>query len=237
MRSLSASAESTTPGAAEDRRIVLSLRDVVKRWKGMSAAVLDGVTLRLVAGEAVGVHGRNGTGKTTLLRVAAGLITPDSGHLDLEGTSPEANRRDFQRRIGYVSAGNGALFARLTVDHHLAFCSRLALLDGEAARRASARVVDDFALDELRGKRVDRLSSGQRQRLRLALGFLHDPAVVLLDEPATSLDEPARGLLQDALDRLRARGGAAIVCSPSRSADGLGLDRTLLVRDGLLVEE
>ncbi len=216
---------------------MLSLRDIVKRWKGMAAAVLDGVSLRLLEGDVVGVHGRNGTGKTTLLRVAAGLIAPDSGEVDLEGTSPEANRRDFQRRIGYVSAGNGALFARLTVEHHLAFCSRLALLDAETARRASARVAEDFALDELRGKRVDRLSSGQRQRLRLALGFLHDPAVVLLDEPATSLDQPARELLQDALDRLRARGAAAIVCSPSRSAEGLGLDRSFLVRDGLLVEE
>jgi ABC-type multidrug transport system ATPase subunit len=216
---------------------VFSLQGIVKRWQGMSAPVLDGVSLRLGAGEVVGVHGRNGSGKTTLLRVAAGLITPDSGRVELAGTSPEANRRDFQRRIGFVSAGNGALFARLTVDHHLAFCSRLALLDGESARRASPRVVDDFALDELRGKRVDRLSSGQRQRLRLALGFLHDPDVILLDEPGTSLDEPARRLLEGALQRACGRGTAALVCSPSRSAEGLRLDRSFVVRDGLLVEE
>jgi ABC-type multidrug transport system ATPase subunit len=214
---------------------VFSLRDIVKRWNGMPAAVLDGVSLRLEAGETVGIHGRNGSGKTTLLRVAAGLITPDSGQVELEGAGPETDRRAFHRRVGFVSAGNGALFARLTVDHHLAFSARLALLDPERLREATGLVVEDFALDELRGKRVDRLSSGQRQRLRLALGFLHDPALVLLDEPATSLDEPACELLQGALDRRRARGGAAIVCSPNPSADGLRIDRSLLVRDGHLV--
>jgi ABC-type multidrug transport system ATPase subunit len=216
---------------------VFALNDIVKRWPGMQAAVLDAVSLRLAAGEAVGIHGRNGSGKTTLLRVAAGLITPDSGEVDLDGAGPETNRREFNRRIGFVSAGNGALFARLTVDHHLAFCSRLALLGPDEAREASARAVADFALDELRGKRVDRLSSGQRQRLRLALGFLHSPAVILLDEPETSLDAPARKLLSDALDRHRARGAAAIVCSPSPATEGVSLDRSLFVRDGRLVEE
>jgi ABC-type multidrug transport system ATPase subunit len=216
---------------------LFSLEGVVKQWPKVAAPVLAGVSLRLGAGEAVGVHGRNGSGKTTLLRIAAGLITPDSGRVELEGTSPESGRREFQRRIGFVSAGNGALFARLSVDHHLAFCGRLALLDAEAARRASAEVVEDFALDELRGKRVDRLSSGQRQRLRLALGFLHDPRVLLLDEPGTSLDEPARGLLAAALERRRARGVAAIVCSPSPAAEGVTVDRSFLVRDGDLVAE
>jgi ABC-type multidrug transport system ATPase subunit len=215
---------------------VLALSGIVKRWPGMPSAVLDGVSLRLAEGEAVGVHGRNGSGKTTLLRVAAGLITPDAGAVELEGDSPETSRRAFHRRVGFVSAGNGALFARLTVDDHLAFCSRLALLDAPTARRASARAIDDFALDELRGKRVDRLSSGQRQRLRLALGFLNDPAVVLLDEPGTSLDEPARRLLAEALERRLAGGAAAIICSPS-PAEGLGVDRSFLVRDGHLVAE
>ncbi len=216
---------------------MFSLRDIAKHWEGMPAPVLDRVSLRLGAGEAVGVHGRNGSGKTTLLRVAAGLITPDSGRVELDGASPESSRREFQRRIGFVSAGNGALFARLTVDHHLTYCARLALLDPEAALAARARVAGDFALDELRGKRVDRLSSGQRQRLRLALGFLHEPSVILLDEPETSLDQPARELLREALGGLRERGGAAIVCSPDASGEALGLDRSLLVRDGLLVSE
>jgi len=203
----------------------------------MPAPVLDHVSLHLGAGEAVGVHGRNGSGKTTLLRVASGLITPDSGEVELDGAGPERSRPAFQRRIGFVSAGNGALFARLTVDHHLAFCARLALMGPAAAHEASARAVDDFALAELRGKRVDRLSSGQRQRLRLALGFLHDPAVILLDEPETSLDAPARKLLSAALDRHRARGAAAVICSPSPAADGPSLDRSLFVQDGRLVEK
>ena len=216
---------------------MFTLRDIVKRWEGMPGPVLDGVSLRVAPGEVVVVHGRNGSGKTTLLRVAAGLITPDAGEVDLDGAGPEANRREFNRRIGFVSAGNGALFARLTVDHHLTYCSRLALLAPDHARDAVARVAEHFELDELRGKRVDRLSSGQRQRLRLALGFLAEPAVLLLDEPDTSLDAPARKLLADALGRHRARGAAAIVCSPGPSVEGLSFDRAFLVRDGELISE
>jgi len=212
----------------------LELRAIVKRWKGAPAPVLAGVDLDLDHGAIVAVTGRNGTGKTTLLRVAAGLIAPDSGAVRVAGLDPESQRREFQRHVGFVSAGNAALYARLTVDDHLSMVARLALLSRVERPKAMLRVLEQFELAELRGKRVDRLSMGQRQRLRLALGFLHQPEVMLLDEPENSLDDQAVGLLARALTDLRERGGAAIVCSPSGVHDALSFDRRLALADGKL---
>ncbi len=229
--------ETAEPEDVTGQQVALSLRDVVKRWKGAPAPVLDAVSMDVPAGEIVLVNGRNGAGKTTLLRIAAGMLKPDAGRVEVGGVDPEADRREFQRRIGFLSAGNGALFGRLTVDHHLSLSSALAMLSRDDARRARARVLDQFMLDELRDKRVDRISSGQRQRVRLALAFLHEPDVVLLDEPETSLDDAGLELLGAALGRVRERRGAGIVCSPGWADDRLGAGRRFMVRDGGLVEE
>src|SRR3954463_6218107 len=80
----------------------LAMRGIVKRWKGAPAPVLAGVDLDLEPGRLVAVSGRNGTGKTTLLRIAAGLIAPDSGVVSVAGFDPERERREFQRRVGFV---------------------------------------------------------------------------------------------------------------------------------------
>jgi ABC-2 type transport system ATP-binding protein len=212
----------------------LAMRGIVKRWKGLDAPVLAGVDLDLEPGTIVAVTGRNGTGKTTLLRIAAGIIRADSGAVRIAGFDPEKERREYQRRVGFVSAGSAALYARLTVDDHLSMVARLALLPRLERARKALHVLERFELAELRGKRVDRLSMGQRQRLRLALGFLHAPEVILLDEPENSLDDQAVGLLAAALTELRDRGGAAIVCSPSGVHDALSFDQRLALADGRL---
>jgi ABC-2 type transport system ATP-binding protein len=94
--------------------------------------------------------------------------------------------------------------------------------------------IGTFALEPLLGRRVDRLSMGQRQRLRLALAFVHAPSVVMLDEPATSLDEDGIAVLQQAIDALKARGGAALVCLPSGWEQSLSIDRSLSLTAGTL---
>jgi ABC-2 type transport system ATP-binding protein len=146
----------------------------------------------------------------------------------------EAHRTEFQRRLGFLSAGNTGLYARLKVEHHLEYWARLAYVPRARRAHAIGAALDDFGLHDLCGRRVDRLSMGQRQRLRLALAFLHDPEVVLLDEPRTSLDAEGLALIGDALDRLRARGGAAVVCAPTGEDAGVTFDRTHVVSDGRL---
>lgn len=210
------------------------MRGAVKQWPGAPRPVLDRVDLQIEPGEVVSISGRNGTGKTTLLRIAAGLITPDAGSVRIAGLDPQRERRACHRRLGFVGAGSSALYARLTVDHHLDMWARLALLPRGRRRPAIARAAERFELAELRGQRTDRLSMGQRQRLRLALGFLHSPDVVLLDEPENSLDDEAAALLGEAIEDVRARGGAVVVCSPSGVRDALWVDRRLVLSGGRL---
>ena len=224
--------------AADDPRrgtgAVLRLEGIVKVWDGAGPPVLSGAELAVEAGTAVAVAGANGAGKTTMLRVAAGLIVPDAGTVSIEGLDPERERTEFQRRVGFLSAGNSGLYARLKAEDHLELWSRLALVPRRERDAAVERTLDTFDLRAICGRRVDRLSMGQRQRLRMALAFLHVPSVVLLDEPATSLDEAGIALLDRALDELRGRGGAAVVCVPTGWARMLSLDRELALVDGRL---
>ena len=210
----------------------LALEGILKSWGGQP--VLRGVDARIEAGTAVSISGANGAGKTTLLRIAAGLIVPEAGRVSAFGLDPERRRTEFQRRLGFLSAGNTGLYARLKAEYHLEFWARLALMPKREQRPAIARVVEAFGLADLRGRRVDRLSMGQRQRLRLALAFLHGPSLVLLDEPATSLDEEGIATVQAAIDGLKAAGGAAVVCLPSGWGEVLAVDRRLSLERGLL---
>jgi ABC-2 type transport system ATP-binding protein len=213
---------------------LLSLSQVNKRWSPELPPVLQALDLTLGAGELVAVAGRNGIGKTTLLRVISGLLVPDSGVLRLAGLDPEHDRTEYNRRLGLLTAGTSGLYARLDIDQNLGFWARQALIPRRRRREAIAEVIDRFALHEVRGRRVDRLSMGQRQRVRLALVFLHEPAVALLDEPSTSLDAEGIAIVREALARHRSGGGAAIVCSPDSEQVALGLNRTLEFSDGRL---
>jgi ABC-2 type transport system ATP-binding protein len=210
----------------------LALDGIVKSWNAQP--VLTGVDARIDPGSAVAIFGANGAGKTTLLRIAAGLILPEQGRISAYGLDPERQRTEFQRRLGFLSAGNTGLYARLKAEHHLELCARLALMPKRDQRVAIARAVERFGLTDLRGRRVDRLSMGQRQRLRLALTFLHEPSLVLLDEPATSLDEDGIATLQGALDDLKAAGGSAVVCLPSGWGEVLAADRRFQLDGGRL---
>ncbi len=213
----------------------LQLSAVSKRYRRLGQAVLDQVDLRVEPGETLAITGRNGAGKTTLLRIACGLITPDSGSVCAFGLSPERQRREYQMHVGFLSAGNSGLYARLTVRQHLAFWSRLAFIPRDAREARIAAALTDLGLEDLAGRRVDRMSMGQRQRVRIAMAFMHDPRLVMLDEPSNSLDDEGAMRLVDAVRRAVARGGAVVVCTPNEVPGGIEYDRQLAICDGVLV--
>ena len=191
----------------------LNVVGVSKSWNGRP--ILDSVDLALKPGAMAALVGVNGVGKTTLLRVLAGLITPDQGTVRLDGLEVGTRRQEYQRRLGFVSAGQTGLYARLTVQNQLEYWARIAFVPRSERRAAVERAIERFALAELAPQRVDRLSMGQRQRVRLAMGFLHDPQLLLLDEPKTSLDPDGIDILSKALSVFVAGGGTAIWCAPT----------------------
>ncbi len=172
---------------------LLGLHEVRKSWR--DHVVLDDLELVLDRGSLTAITGTNGIGKTTLLRIAAGLIDPDRGVLELDGLHPRRNRIAYQWRIGFLAAGDRGLYARLTARQHLELWGRLSLLPRGAIEPAIERVVSALEMEGLVSKRVDRLSMGQRQRLRIAMAFMHEPDVVLMDEPLNSLDQAAAELV------------------------------------------
>ena len=218
--------------AAEDT--TMRLEGIFKRWGRKAAPVLDGVDLELPPGSTTWLGGANGVGKTTLLRVATGAIRPERGVVSLGPLSPERDRREFHRRIAYLAAGDRTLYARLTVQRHLDLWGCLALMSKRERREGIERALDHFQLRELAKRRADRLSLGQRQRVRLAGTFLHSPAVALLDEPHTSLDPNGMEMLATACRELVARGGAVVWCCPTREEAQLEFDRALVLEAGRL---
>ena len=221
--------------ATTDVRQPLVLEGIGKRWPG-TGDVLEDVDLVVHPSATVFVGGANGAGKTTLLRIAAGLLLPDRGSVRLGRFGAEADRTEFQRRIGFLSASSAGLYARLTVRDHLRLWSRLALLPRAARAQHRRRTAEAFDLMPLADRRVDRLSMGQRQRVRLAGAFLHDPDVVLLDEPANSLDEAGIALLEAEVARVRAERRAALWCAPPTQRDLLASQRILTLHAGQLSE-
>jgi ABC-type multidrug transport system ATPase subunit len=199
------------------------------RW-----AVLRDIDLEVMPGTATSITGRNGAGKTTLLRIATGMLAPDRGRVRIESLTAGESWREYHRRIGFVSAGDRGLYSRLSVRGHLEYWTRLALMRRAYRRGAVDEVLERFELGALAARRADRLSQGQRQRLRLALALVHRPRVLLLDEPANSLDADGQGLLCGAVEDLLADGGAVVWCGPEGEAEIFAFDQRLVIEAGRL---
>jgi heme exporter protein A len=172
-----------------------------------TARVLRGVDVRLEAGDALAVVGPNGAGKTTLLRVLAGLVRPGRGCVRVLGRTLQRNDPDARRPIGFLPH-QSLLYDDLTVQENVVFTARLfGLRDPVAAAR---RVLEECELGSRGGERPRSLSRGLLQRAALARALVHDPRVLLLDEPFTGLDAPGAERLR-ALLQARLAGGAGLV--------------------------
>lgn len=197
-------------------------------------AVLRGLDLDVAAGTAVWIGGRNGVGKTTLLRIATGILAADAGSVTIDGITADQSWREYHRRIGFLSAGDRGLYARVSVRRHLEYWARVAFLPRRERNQAVEDALVRFDLAEIAKRRADRLSQGQRQRLRLALTVVHRPKVLLLDEPRNSLDSDGLRMLSTAVRDVLATGGAIVWCSPAGEAQPVEFDRTYLIEDGHL---
>jgi ABC-type Fe3+/spermidine/putrescine transport system ATPase subunit len=182
----------------------LSVRSVSKRFGSHQA--LDGVSLEIASGAWAIVLGPSGCGKTTLLRVIAGLETPDTGEIWLGGTQvTDAGRRlvpPHERRLGFVFQ-DLALWPHLTVRQNLEFvleAQPLTLAARMAKVKAALQVV---RIEPLIGRYPHELSGGEQQRVALARGLVGEPRILLLDEPLSSLDPELRSTLRQELARLR----------------------------------
>lgn len=188
----------TAAGGAAEGPPALEAR-AVEKWYGAQPAV-RGIDFRMARGEFLTVFGPNGAGKTTLLRLLAGSLRPTRGEIRIGGEPLDYDDADWRGRIGVLSHQT-FLYGQLTAEENLRFHGRLFAVEGLPERiEAGLRQV---GLWDRRHDRARQLSRGMQQRLALARTLLHDPEIVLLDEPYTGLDPHAAAMLRHVLEQLR----------------------------------
>ncbi len=215
------------PTAASPR---LVLRRVSKYFDRFVA--LDRLDLTIEPGEFIVVLGRNGAGKTTLLRTLALLLAPSEGDLLCDGTPARVLDADYRRRIGFVGH-ESFLYDELTVEENLHFYARLYGLPQPRAR--VAQVLEEMNLADRTTTLMRNLSRGLKQRLALARSWLHQPTLLLLDEPATGLDTPTRARLHGWLAGCHQTGRTVLVSSHDLAESLQPATRILLLEKGRVV--
>ncbi len=190
-----------------------------------SELALDSVDLAIDGGEHLAVLGENGAGKTTLLRILATAARPTSGRLEIFGLDAMIERRRLRARIGFVAHAPG-LYPALSAAENLAF---FCTLQG-AARARVAEVLDLVGLTDIAGRPAGKLSRGAQQRLAIGRAVLHDPRLLVLDEPDASLDSDGADLLARVM-----RGRTAIIATHDHALANRLCQRSLVLRRGRVV--
>lgn len=186
-----------TDGSAATAEVMIELRKLSKSFG--SKAVLRGIDLSVATGESLVIFGPNGAGKTTLIRILCGLSRASGGTVTIGGLNVTTSSDSVRRYLGVVSHAP-LLYDSLTAEENLSFFGRLYGLEKPAARIDS--LLEQVGLAHRRGDLVRTYSRGMVQRLAIARALLHDPPVILLDEPDTGLDPQAAEMLHSLLARL-----------------------------------
>ena len=208
---------------------VLKLTDVAKSYGGKPA--LQGICLDLGPGEVIGLLGPNGAGKSTLFQIAAGLFAPDSGTVELFGSSYSKSSSAILARLGVVFQ-NRSLDADITVQANLKFFGGLFGLFGSHLRRRIDVVAEMMEIGEFLTWPVRKLSGGNQRRVEIARALLPEPRVLLLDEPSTGLDAAARRKLVGNLRMIVATSGLAVLWATHLVEEVAEADRIALLIAG-----
>ncbi|MEV4494853.1 ATP-binding cassette domain-containing protein [Micromonospora arborensis] len=215
------------------------LRKSFRSRAGRETKTVDavrGVNLEVAEGEIFGFLGPNGAGKTTTLRMLATLIEPDGGDATIAGADLRKDPAEVRRRIGYVPQG-GSTWDESTAREELVLHARMYGIGKADAQRRATRALDAFQLTEYADRKCKTYSGGQRRRVEIALGIIHEPKIVFLDEPTTGLDPQSRAHMWDEIRRLRADGMTVFITTHYLDEADALCDRIAIMDNGELVAE
>lgn len=187
---------------------MLDIKNLRKKFKNFSA--LDGLNMQIGKGELFGFVGPNGAGKTTTIKIITGLLAPDEGSVIIDGVDAVRDSRSLKRKIGYVPDFFG-VYDNLKVSEYMEFFASCYGIEGLQARKRTMLLLEQMKLEEKADFFVDGLSRGMKQRLCLARALLHDPELIVLDEPASGLDPRTRVEYLDTLRDLKEQGKTLFV--------------------------
>ena len=201
-----------------------------------SVQALDGVSLRAAGGAITGLLGPNGAGKSTTLRILATVLAPDGGRARVDGVDVVSDPLAARRRLGVLPHGAG-LYPHLTGRENVAYFGRLAGLGGARLQRRLDELSDLLGLGQFEHRRARGYSQGQRTRVALARALVHEPANLLLDEPAAGLDVMATRGLRALLGDLKARGICIVFSSHVMQEVAAVCDRIVILAQGRVAVE
>jgi ABC-2 type transport system ATP-binding protein len=220
--------------------MMIETRGLRKSFRGRGKAgtveAVRGVELVVEQGEIFGFLGPNGAGKTTMLRILATLLPADGGEATVAGIDLHRDPAQVRQRIGYVAQGGG-VWDDSTAREELVLQARLYGLSKAEARERAAAAITSFQLESFADRRAKTYSGGQRRRVDIALGCVHRPRLVFLDEPTTGLDPQSRAHMWVEVRRLREMGMTVFITTHYlEEADAL-CDRVAIIDRGLIVAE
>lgn len=214
--------------------VIVAVENLTHRYGSRTA--LSQVSFAVREGEIFGLLGPNGGGKSTLFRILATMMKPSAGAARVAGFDPERQPAEVRKRIGVVFQSQ-SLDRKLTVEENLRAQGHFYGLAGAALARRIDRVTGRLGLQDRRRDLVEALSGGLRRRVEIAKGLLHDPPVLLMDEPSTGLDPAARRELWQYIRELRDGQGITVLLTTHILDEADRCDRLLLLHQGRTVAE
>ncbi|MEK7794660.1 MAG: ATP-binding cassette domain-containing protein [Candidatus Hydrogenedentota bacterium] len=214
--------------------VVDLLSKVYHTSRGKTVEAVREASFEVAAGEILGLLGPNGAGKTTLLRMLGTIITPTSGEIVIDGRPSSTNPDDARRKIGFLS-GNTKLYGRLTGRELLRYFGRLYGMDDGAIGARTQELIARLGMQEFVDRRCDTFSTGQTQRVSIARVILHDPLILILDEPTLGLDIMSSRTILDFIRDAKQRGHSIIFSTHYMTEAEALCDRIALMHQGRIL--
>jgi ABC-2 type transport system ATP-binding protein len=218
---------------------ITGLCKTFRSGRGKKASVVEavrGVDLTVHEGEIFGFLGPNGAGKTTTLQMLTTLLSPDEGKATIAGVDLTSNPEKVRRRVGYVAQGGGT-WHEVTAREELVLQARLHGLSKAEARRRATAALEAFELAEYADRKCKTYSGGQRRRVDIAMGVIHRPKVVFLDEPTAGLDPQVRARVWEEVRRLHAEGMTIFLTTHYLDEADALCHRLAIIDEGRIVTE
>lgn len=212
---------------------MLALNGLEKSFAGHKA--VQGISFAINKGEVVGFLGQNGAGKSTTMRMVAGVLEPDAGDAEIAGLSIKSQRREAQAALGYLPEG-APLYRDMTPVQFLGFLAEAHGLSQDNRKTSIDRVIADARIAEVASKPIGTLSKGYRRRVGLAGAILHDPPVLLLDEPTDGLDPIQKRAVRALITRM-AEDKAIMISTHTLEEVPAMCSRVIIVDNGLVVAD
>lgn len=211
---------------------MIEVQQVTKQFGAFTA--LEDVSFRVEAGEVYGLLGENGAGKTTMMRMMATILRPTAGNIEVAGFSVIKEPNEVRRRIGILFGGDVGLYSRLTARENIAYFGSMYGMDRTAIEHRIKRLSQMLEMDSFLDRRVGPFSRGMKQKVAIARTLVHDPQVILLDEPTTGLDVTAANMFRQMIGTLQAEGKTILFSSHNMGEIDKLCRRIALIHQGRL---